>query len=198
MSPAAWERLLAKSGLVDGERAKRAASEPHPLQFVVDQGWAPRERALESVASALKIAFTTFERDPVDATLVDELGAERWQRKSVIPLVSASHKVRVAMANPMDLVTVDEFTITLQRQVEPVLALPSDIDVQYRLLQAQHLPKGLKVCPKCEGDLIPIVYGYPSPEMVESADRGEILLGGCIVSDSDPQFRCAHCGRQYL
>jgi hypothetical protein len=198
MSPQAWERLFTKSGLLDSERAKQAASDPQPLQFVVDQGWASRERALEAIATALKIAYTTFEKESVDAALVDEIGAERWQIKSVIPLASESHKVRIAMANPMDLMTVDEFTVTLNRQVEPVLALPSDINVQYRLLQAQQLPKGLKVCPKCEGDLVSIVYGYPSQEMVESADRGEILLGGCFVSDNDPQFRCKNCGRQYL
>jgi len=198
MSPQAWERLLTRSGLLDSERAKKAAADPRPLQFVVDQGWASRDDALRSIATALKIAYTTFEKDAVDSALVEEIGAERWQLKSVIPLASTSHRVRVAMANPMDLVTVDEFTVILRAQVEPVLALPADIDVQYRLLQAQQLPKGLKVCPKCEGDLIPIVYGYPGPEMVESADRGEILLGGCIVSDNDPQFRCKNCGRQYL
>ena len=34
-------------------------------------------------------------------------------------------------------------------------------------------------CPKCESDeAVPIVYGYPSNEMCEAAERGEISLGG--------------------
>ena len=35
------------------------------------------------------------------------------------------------------------------------------------------------VCPECNNDeVVPIVYGYPSEEMCEAAERGEISLGG--------------------
>ena len=35
------------------------------------------------------------------------------------------------------------------------------------------------VCPECESEeTIPIIYGYPSNEMCEAAERGEISLGG--------------------
>jgi hypothetical protein len=35
------------------------------------------------------------------------------------------------------------------------------------------------VCPECSSeDTVPIVYGYPSNEMCEAAERGEISLGG--------------------
>lgn len=198
MSPQVWERLLLRSGLLDEARAREASAQERPLQWIVDHEWASREAALKAVAGALKMSFTTFDGDAVDAALVEEIGAERWQRRSVIPLVSTSHRVRVAAANPMDLSLLDEFSVLLNRQVEPVLALPSDIDRQYRLLTAQQLPKGLKVCPQCEGDLIPIVYGYPGPELMEAAGRGELELGGCIVGDNDPQHRCKNCGRRYL
>jgi hypothetical protein len=40
----------------------------------------------------------------------------------------------------------------------------------------------------------PIVYGYPSIEMFESADRGEIRLGGCVIGDESPEFECPECG----
>jgi len=26
-----------------------------------------------------------------------------------------------------------------------------------------------------------VVYGYPSPELSERAERGEVVLGGCVV-----------------
>ena len=51
------------------------------------------------------------------------------------------------------------------------------------------------VCPKCgSSDVVPIVYGYPLPEMMEAAERGEIELGGCCVTDEDPTLYCKACG----
>jgi hypothetical protein len=35
-------------------------------------------------------------------------------------------------------------------------------------------------CPECGSNeyVVPIVYGYPSEELFEAADRGEVCLGG--------------------
>ena len=53
--------------------------------------------------------------------------------------------------------------------------------------------KGSK-CPTCKvGKLIPIVYGMPGHELMEQSGRGEIELGGCVVSEVfDPErgFKC--------
>jgi hypothetical protein len=38
-----------------------------------------------------------------------------------------------------------------------------------------------------------IVYGYPAPETFGAADRGEVLLGGCLVFDEMPEARCPAC-----
>lgn len=40
---------------------------------------------------------------------------------------------------------------------------------------------------------MPIVYGYPSLEMFESAERGEIRLGGCVIGDESPELECPEC-----
>jgi hypothetical protein len=37
-------------------------------------------------------------------------------------------------------------------------------------------------CPQCQSpDIIPIAYGLPSEELLESAQRGEVHLGGCVM-----------------
>jgi len=36
--------------------------------------------------------------------------------------------------------------------------------------------------------MVRILYGYPTPEAMEAAKRGEIILGGCLVSPGQPQF----------
>jgi hypothetical protein len=36
--------------------------------------------------------------------------------------------------------------------------------------------------------LVPLVRGLPRPETVERAKRGEVILGGCIVSGFEPKY----------
>ena len=50
---------------------------------------------------------------------------------------------------------------------------------------------GIKECPYGHSDkLIRIVYGLPTKRAMRKAKRGKIRLGGCIVSDCDPQWYC--------
>lgn len=52
------------------------------------------------------------------------------------------------------------------------------------------------VCPECQQPAIPIGYGYPGPEMIDAAQKGEIRLGGCIVWDDMPTHTC-HNGHSW-
>jgi len=56
---------------------------------------------------------------------------------------------------------------------------------------------GAVACPACGGKLVSIVYGLPGPEAAEAANRGEIALGGCLVTGDDPQFQCVACRVAY-
>ena len=52
------------------------------------------------------------------------------------------------------------------------------------------------ICPKCGSTkTVPILYGYPSYEAFEAAERGEILLGGCEMIDGMPHedYGCLEC-----
>jgi hypothetical protein len=53
-----------------------------------------------------------------------------------------------------------------------------------------------RICPRCQVSARPvsIAYGFPSVEMMEAAERGEIQLGGCAIQEEDPSFACAACG----
>ena len=49
-----------------------------------------------------------------------------------------------------------------------------------------------RICPECQStNIAPIAYGLPGPEMSESALRGEIVLGGCMVDT--PRWYCRDC-----
>ena len=42
---------------------------------------------------------------------------------------------------------------------------------------------------------MPLVYGLPSPELFEAAERGEAVLGGCVVEPGPvARWACPACG----
>lgn len=50
-------------------------------------------------------------------------------------------------------------------------------------------------CPHCgSSKTATILYGMPAPEAMEGAERGEVVLAGCVVSGDDPQLACRDCG----
>ncbi len=60
--------------------------------------------------------------------------------------------------------------------------------------------KNQSKCPKCGSpNYIPIVYGYPSPEAFEKAERGELILAGCCIFEENPPVKCCkNCRHQYI
>lgn len=42
-----------------------------------------------------------------------------------------------------------------------------------------------------------IAYGLPGPEMMDEAQRGEILLGGCIIDEGAPDWHCPACQHEF-
>jgi hypothetical protein len=53
-------------------------------------------------------------------------------------------------------------------------------------------------CPGCgAGDVVPIAYGYPSAELRAAHEVGRVALGGCVVSDAEPDLQCRCCHRDF-
>lgn len=46
------------------------------------------------------------------------------------------------------------------------------------------------LCPTCGARGVPIVYGMPGIELFEKAERGEIVLGGCVIDGEMPTHAC--------
>ncbi len=53
-------------------------------------------------------------------------------------------------------------------------------------------------CPKCGCENVAaIVFGYPSPEMFEESNSGKVVLGGCCVTEEDPEWHCNDCENEW-
>jgi hypothetical protein len=52
-------------------------------------------------------------------------------------------------------------------------------------------------CPVCGEPGVLIVYGMPGPDLFEAAERGEVLIGGCVITGDDPTHGCA-AGHEWM
>ena len=55
-------------------------------------------------------------------------------------------------------------------------------------------------CPLCGGDICDILYGEPTAMWYEDylKDTGHrAVLGGCCITDNDPDYECAKCGQHF-
>lgn len=55
-------------------------------------------------------------------------------------------------------------------------------------------------CPRCgtTDTVRPLMFGFPSDEMFEASERGEIDLGGCCLPEEPlPHWRCRSCGAEF-
>lgn len=51
-------------------------------------------------------------------------------------------------------------------------------------------------CPKCgERDTVPILWGDPTEEAVQAAERGEVHIGGCLMEEQD--MHCRRCAYEW-
>ena len=53
-------------------------------------------------------------------------------------------------------------------------------------------------CPQCGGKVVRILYGEPTPEAFEAAERGEFVLGGCLVNELSPDWECLGCRHRFI
>lgn len=52
--------------------------------------------------------------------------------------------------------------------------------------------------PKCEqcgksNRVVEIQYGYPSDSGIKESEKGNVVLGGCIVHSENPNWYCKRC-----
>lgn len=53
-------------------------------------------------------------------------------------------------------------------------------------------------CSTCGGKVVIINYGEPTYEAYQAEQRGELVLGGCLIGPNAPDWQCVQCGAQFL
>ena len=50
-------------------------------------------------------------------------------------------------------------------------------------------------CPSCNisGHVVPIIYGMPNEKAIQKQDKGNAILGGCLMEEGAPKYHCKDC-----
>jgi hypothetical protein len=60
------------------------------------------------------------------------------------------------------------------------------------------MPKKTPKCQECQSENVAAIeFGFPSPEMIEGSDKGDIILGGCCVDVDNPEWHCMGCEHEW-
>lgn len=53
-------------------------------------------------------------------------------------------------------------------------------------------------CPHCGSQrCVPVAYGLPGIDLQAEAERGDVILGGCVIWEGQPDWACTVCGFEW-
>jgi len=125
--------ILINMGVITPENLQAALREQaHSPQrrlgaFLVEKGLVSEEVVARILAQQMKLPFIRLTTDVVDADAPKLINGQLAKRRMCIPISKSSDHMVLAMANPGDLIAIDDITLASKLRVEPVVATGADI-----------------------------------------------------------------------
>jgi len=125
--------VLVEMGILTQEQVEEAVVEQRTSRkrigdIALSKGWCTKQKLMEALALRLGVKYldlTNTRVDPVTADLVSEKDARRY---AAIPVSFVDdHTLLVAMADPSNIVAIDDLRILTGFDIEPAIATQDDI-----------------------------------------------------------------------
>ena len=125
-------QMLIERGLITQDQLDQALeAQKQSTQLIgeilVDLGFVQRQPVCEALAEQLRVPFVNVATDAPDAKVVGLLDKETAKRLKSLPFARGDGTIRVAMAEPEDVMAHDDLKMRLQVNIEPMLADPLDL-----------------------------------------------------------------------
>ena len=95
--------------------------------ILVERGYASEETVAQVLARQMSLPFVRLVPEVVDAAAPRLINGQVAKRRQCIPITANADIVVLAMANPQDLIALDDVKFSSGRSVAPVVATGSDI-----------------------------------------------------------------------
>lgn len=129
---------LVQKGLITEEQLNTALQEQKSKgmklgETIVELGYVGEDDIIDILCDQLGIEYVDIRKIKIDESVGKMLNEEFIRKNSLIPIgydQLVPNVLRVAMADPMDIVAIDDISIITNLQVDPVLSTKSQINYQ--------------------------------------------------------------------
>ncbi|WP_196237882.1 GspE/PulE family protein [Calidifontibacillus erzurumensis] len=123
--------LLVESGLITNEQLQEALAEKGEGEklgnVLIKKGYITELQLIEVLEFQLGIPHISLFQYPIDINLTKLVPKEFAYRKSIIPIKKDGDRLYVAMADPMDYITIEDLRLRTGFQIEVLLATRDEI-----------------------------------------------------------------------
>ena len=127
-------QMLIEKGLITEEQLNQALETQKQTtemlgQVLIALGFVEKAAFFQTLAEQLNVEFVDLSKEPADPKVATLVPQELAERHKAIPYARGDGCIRVAMAEPGDVIAADDLKMHLQQAVEPLLADPDSISV---------------------------------------------------------------------
>lgn len=124
--------IIKNQGLIDDEQLQEALSlqklKGFPLgRILIEQGWITHEQLAAALAHQKNLLFINLGEYDIKAHAATTIHEDFARNHAVIPIDFDEDTLIVAMANPLDIHTVDDLNVITRHRIQPVVATEPDI-----------------------------------------------------------------------
>ncbi|SHJ68569.1 type IV pilus assembly protein PilB [Anaerobranca californiensis DSM 14826] len=124
--------LLVENGIITGEQLAEALNYQKQNgkrlgDALVQLGLLTYEQLIEVLEFQLGIPHINLYKFHLDEKTINLISSDTAKRFSVVPLKLQNGRLTLAMADPLDVVAIDEISRTTGYEIEPVIATPDEI-----------------------------------------------------------------------
>ncbi|HHY72837.1 MAG TPA: Flp pilus assembly complex ATPase component TadA [Bacillus bacterium] len=123
--------LLVEHGLITNEQLQEALATKEKGQklgnALIKKGYITEQQLIEVLEFQLGIPHVSLYQYPIDKSLINLIPKEFASRNSLVPLKKSGDRLYIAMADPMDYISIDDLRLRTGFQIETVIATKEDI-----------------------------------------------------------------------
>ncbi len=155
--------LITKDQLKEALKYQRTELKGKKLgEILISKGFISEKNLLTALGKQFDLNIVTFEEMRPSKEALDIIGQSICLEYKIIPLEVSDTHVKIAISDPLDIYSLDNVRFMVNRDVEPVLALQSDIekaiDIYYKSEGVmQELEEEPELAVKEEGEDAPVI-----------------------------------------
>lgn len=123
--------LLVEATIITPEQLQATLQKKAPGQrlgdALVERGYLTDRQLIEVLEFQLGIAHVTLNLFPIDTKLLKLVGADFSRQNYALPIEKSDSTIKVAMADPLDYVVIDDIELMTGFTVQPVISSKKDI-----------------------------------------------------------------------